>query len=282
MLSEKILRAMNDIADDTIEQVGRLIEEKRTRNCSRTNRRKIFNTVIIAAILISLASMSAYAAGRLINSPQAAEKVAVQEIEVLKNIGLLNADISFNVNANAVVELEEQEGDSYWFGRLFHHSYDVRWYLAEEKYGSNITVDTASGKITGLCINAQADETDIPERIEELPEDFISGNTENATWAFYRNFDDIFPSDMTVDRFCSLLAEYWGFSGYTLSDTEDSFYRENWEAVSGDSLLKDMPLENYYLTVFFDGDQKGVPMYLQLGQFPGYVSLLLGTRHAVG
>ena len=52
-----------------------------------------------------------------------------------------------------------------------------------------------------------------------------------------------------------------------------------------DSLLKDMPRENkdnYYLTVFFDGDQKGAPMYLQLHQFPGYIMLMVGTVHAVG
>ena len=40
--------------------------------------------------------------------------------------------------------------------------------------------------------------------------------------------------------------------------------------------------DNYYLTVFFDGDQEGVPMYIELTCFPGYVTLNVGTRHAVG
>ena len=91
---------------------------------------------------------------------------------------------------------------------------------------------------------------------------------------------------MTVDRFCSLLAEYWGFSGYTLADTDaEAFYGTHWDAIDGSTLLKDLSSdtrENYYLTVFFDGDQSGAPMYLQLFQFPGYVTLMLGTAHAVG
>jgi hypothetical protein len=91
---------------------------------------------------------------------------------------------------------------------------------------------------------------------------------------------------MTVDRFLTLLAGYWGFSGYRLADTVDETYEEApWSPVVADSLLKDMPrgnTDNYYLTVFFDGDQEGAPMYLQLTQFPGYVQLNFGTGHGVG
>ena len=91
---------------------------------------------------------------------------------------------------------------------------------------------------------------------------------------------------MTIDRFCTLLAEYWGFTGYTIADTDDEyFYHQHFDAPDGSTLLKDLNAdtnENYYLTVFFDGDQEGAPMYIQLHQFPGYVTLTLGTGHAVG
>ena len=83
-----------------------------------------------------------------------------------------------------------------------------------------------------------------------------------------------------------MLAEYWEFSGYRLADTvDDVFYDSRWSPVAADSLLKDMPsdnTDNYYLTVFFDGDQEGAPMYLQLSKFPGYVQLNFGTGHGVG
>ena len=71
-----------------------------------------------------------------------------------------------------------------------------------------------------------------------------------------------------------------------MADTIDEvFYDSHWSPVAADSLLKDMPsdnTDNYYLTVFFDGDQEGVPMYLKLTKFPGYVQLSVGTDHAVG
>ena len=64
------------------------------------------------------------------------------------------------------------------------------------------------------------------------------------------------------------------------------YFDEPRPPVDPDTLLKDMtnsdPGENYYLTVFFEGDQEGAPMYIQLHQFPGYVSLMVGTGHAVG
>ena len=88
-----------------------------------------------------------------------------------------------------------------------------------------------------------------------------------------------------MDRFCTLLAEYWGFTGYRIADTDDDFYGEHWDAVDGSTLLRDLSSDtrgNYYMTVFFEGDQEGAPMYLQLAQFPGRVSLMLGTGHAVG
>ena len=41
-------------------------------------------------------------------------------------------------------------------------------------------------------------------------------------------------------------------------------------------------MENFYLTVYFEGDQKGAPMYVQVQRFPGQVSLFAGTHHLVG
>ena len=38
----------------------------------------------------------------------------------------------------------------------------------------------------------------------------------------------------------------------------------------------------YYLTGFFEGDQEGVPMYLELGNYPGYVDLTIGNHHSIG
>ena len=265
-------------------------------------KKRMIAFALAAALMLSL-SIAAYAAS-LINSPQAAERVAKEEIERWKEIGLLNPKLNFEGEADRIVEIQDHKGDGSWYGRFFTHSYNVSFYLGpvswgnqtppaelvQRKYGCNLTIDTLTGKITAATIDARADTTDIPvlEIVREgpvNPQD-PDGEMEAVSYYFYENFDDIFPADMTVDRFCTLLAEYWGFSGYRLAETVDAFYYDEPQAsVDPDSLLKDLNAEkkaNYYLTVFFEGDQPGVPMYIQLNQFPGYVSLMVGTVHAVG
>ena len=258
--------------------------------------KKRWITFMIAAVLMLTLSVTAYAAHAAVSSPKAAEKVALEQIEVWKELGILSPEVSFDGKANDIREMEEEEGGAAWFGRLFPHSYQVFFYGPHrpgedgQKYGCSLWVDTMTGKITAANIDAAADEDAIPVREEEIEMPIDPANPdkgmEKSTWYFYDNYDDIFPADMTVDRFCELLAAYWGFSGYTIADTDDEyFYNQHFDAIDGSTLLKDInsdTSENYYLTVFFDGDQKGAPMYIQLHQFPGYVTLTLGTYHAVG
>ena len=239
----------------------------------------------IVVCLVLAIGAAAYATDDTISSPEEAEKAARQEIEVWKEMGLLMGEVDPGDENADVFEFPEEVGDDYWFGRIFKHRYDVR--IASEKYSLNITLDAETGKIVMLSVQAAADEEDVPVRSLEIevPYGPDPEQTKTETWYFYNNFEDIFPPERTLDEFCTLLAEYWGFSGYTLSDTEDEMYHETWEAVSGDSLLKDLystERANYYLTVFFEGDQQGAPMYVQLNEFPECVNLLIGTNHAVG
>ena len=88
------------------------------------------------------------------------------------------------------------------------------------------------------------------------------------------NYSDIVPDGMTVGRCCAMLAEYWGFGGYTI--------------LGDDGTMRDKLLTDFagagYITVFFAGDQSGVPMYIQLEGFTAgeEISLLIGTNHLVG
>ena len=251
----------------------------------------------IVAFALTLAltlalSAGACAAGEEIKTPEEAQKAALEQIGIWKDMGLLNPDVCFEGDADDIVEFEETVGGERWFGRLFTHGYDVRWYCnrsGSPKYGCNLRVDALTGTITMATIDAVADENAEPvrEMKMEYPVDPKNpeAEPETKTWYFYDNYTDIFPADMTVDRFCTLLAEYWGFSGYTLAETNDAEYGTHFEPIDGSTLLKDLngdSRDNYYLTVFFDGDQESAPMYIELHQFPGYVSLTLGTGHAVG
>ena len=299
MLSEKIIFALNNVDNSFLEEARELLDRPAAMQQGR--KKKSVRIILIAAVLAALMGASAYAVKTSVASPEAAAKVALQEIEVWKEMGLLSPNIHFEGEPNAIVENEEKKGNDYWYGRLFSHSYDVRWYLGpgdwgdqmppenlvRRKYGCNLQVDTLTGKIIQAWIDAR------PEKNEEPVGSVTVGGDpdrpeaeESRTLYFYDNFDDIFPADMTVDRFLTLLAEYWGFSGYRLADTVDeAFYDSHWSPVSADSLLKDVPsdnTDNYYMTVFFDGDQEGAPMYMQLKKFPGYVQLSVGTGHGVG
>jgi len=203
----------------------------------------------------------------------------------MEGVGLLLQDFTLEGEADDICEMSERDGGDYWFGRIFPHCYSVRWYFGGEeghKYGCVLNVDTQSGKITAATLYAVPDADDEPVR-----ETQASLENGGGTLYIYDNYDDIFPADMTVDRCCSLLAEYWGFSGYTLGDTEENFYyHEHWAAVNGSTLLRDLGKvnadQNYYLTVYFDGDQAGAPMYIQLLDFPGHTGIMLGTNHGIG
>ena len=277
---------------------GKADSSERSR---RVNMKRIVTLALAAALILSL-GVTAYAVKTSVASPEAAQKVALQELEVWKQMGLISPEISFEGNADQIVEIEEHSGSDYWYGRLFQHSYDVRWHLGpidwgdqeppselvKRKFGCNLRVDTLTGKITHAFIDVRPEEGDVPSGsvTVQFGDPDNPGTLVERELYFYEIFDEIFPADMTVDRFLTLLADYWGFSGYTLAETvDDQYYDAHWDPVAPDSLLKDMPsgnTDNYFLTVFFDGDQKGAPMYLQMTQFPGYSQLSFGTGHAVG
>ena len=217
--------------------------------------------LLIAAALVLVLAGSALAAGRLINSPAQAVKVARQEIAKMQDMGILSSEYRFfDGEPDYLGEAPNTGVSDYWFGRIFPHSYIVRGGTADGKYYMNLFVDTMSGKIVHISTEARADETDTP-----IPGGDVTVETGNGKETFhtYNNYDDILPDGMTVDEFCTLLAKYWGFSG-------------------GGELLTDFAGANSYLTVYFDGDQSGTPMYISLDRFPGRVSVLFGMLHQVG
>ena len=257
-------------------------------------------SILLSVLLMFMLSVTAFAENELIKTEDDAVEAAKREIEVWKEMGLLCPEVSLSEEPDSIVEIEPSTGDDYWYGRVFSHAYEVRWWMAARigtelevpAYGCNLRIDARTGNIIQADIEAIATGDDEPasEKTLELemgdPLDSTKTVKETKTIYFYDNFDDIFSADMTVDSFCTLLAEYWGFSGYTLGETiDEAYFDEPIPPVEASSLLKDMPTDtavNYYLTVFFDGDQEGAPVYIYLQQYPGYVMLSVGVTHAVG
>ena len=273
-----IMEAAGGIDDTIIMEVTSAMQEKNTEKTFRTKR--TLRTVLIAAALALVLAGSAFAAGRLINSPAQAVKVARQEIAKMQDMGILSSEFRFfDGEPDYLGEAPNMGVSDYWFGRIFPHSYIIRGTTADGKYFMNLFVDTMSGKIVQLTTEAKADETDEP-----IPgsEGVWDNGDELIPYYLYDNYDDILPDGMTVDKFCTLLAKYWGFSGYRLAQTDDAMFHYAQLNPGGGELLTDFAGANSYLTVYFDGDQSGTPMYISLDRFPGRVNVLFGMLHQVG
>ena len=273
-----IMEAAGGIDDEILMEVTSAMQEKNTEKTLRTKR--TLRTVLIAAALALVLAGSAFAAGRLINSPAQAVKVARQEIAKMQDMGILSSEYRFfDGEPDYLGEAPNMGVSDYWFGRIFPHSYIVRGTTADGKYFMNLFVDTMSGKIVQLTTEAKADETDEP-----IPgsEGVWDNGDELIPYYLYDNYDDILPDGMTVDKFCTLLAKYWGFSGYRLAQTDDAMFHYAQLNPGGGELLTDFAGANSYLTVYFDGDQSGTPMYISLDRFPGRVNVLFGMLLQVG
>ena len=258
---------------DTVTEVLKLTEANKITRRTGAPRRAA-RVALIAAIIFVLLIGSACAAGLYVNSPEQAWKIAQREIQKMKDMGILSQEVQIGSEAKQIIERREETDPEFYFERLFKRRYDIRVY-GDGKYSVNLYIDMETGKITYLSVGAKADEND--------------GLVERACWngekAYYpANYDDIIPADMTVDKLCTLLGEYWGFTGYMLSGTKDGFYGYNTTVPSGDMLVSELGDEPY-LTVYFDGDQSGVPMYIDLYGFigdRGGVYVNLGTNHGIG
>lgn len=263
-----IAEAMQPLAPSAETRKGGKISPMKKRKSG-----KLFKTALIAAVVASLLGVTAAAASYLVDSPEKALKTARAELAAMQELGILSREISLSDEPNDIVELESYTNNMIYPGRQFKSRYSVREWGG--KYSLTLDVDMATGKIFNFTVEAKADENDEP-----LPDRTFE--TENGeSLSYYSNFDDLFDPGMTVDVYCSALAKYWGYEGYTLSATEDSFYDYDTEAPDGNTLLSEI-CDGAYLTVYFDGDEDGTPMYIQLVRFPGRVCLMAGTNHAVG
>lgn len=239
-----------------------------------------------AAVLMLSLGIAAYAAYNAVSTPEAAEKVAREELARWRELGLIDPAVGFEGKADRIVEIEEERGGSSWYGRLFPHSFDVRWYFGEGKYSCNLNIDTLGGRIMYIDLFAEADEDAVPTGEIELT---VGPDGETKTFYYYDNFDDLLPADLTVDGFCTALARYWGSPGYRLADRGDPVFTEEYAAcfgsVDGSTRMLDVPWDmsgRCSLAVYFDGDADGAPIYIGLMRYPGYVGMDVGIRHPVG
>ncbi|MEI3100639.1 MAG: hypothetical protein V8T45_02060 [Oscillospiraceae bacterium] len=278
MRAEKLMDAMNGIRDEYVESAGKFlgqIEPEGGEKKPGGRRRGWVKIVLIAAVIASLLSLPAYALTEyLLNSPEQAQKQALEEVDRLNELGIIQVNLEPDQEATKIFKTQGQELGLDFFHRIIYPNYHVQ--LFDGKYKFVTQLDMASGKLQFISITAKADEED---RVYQEENSLPDGSSQTLTR--YDNTDDLVSPELTVGELCAALAEYWGFEGYTLSGTENTDYGWDTEAPAEDSLVKDI-LDGPYITVYFDGDQEGVPMYVELYTVSGATVMSIGTNHLVG
>lgn len=279
MKEEKLMDAMNNIRDEYLESAGKFLGQLEPEGGEKKpggRRRGWVKIVLIAAVIASLLSFPAYALTEyLLNSPEQALKQALKEIERLNELGIIRAEVEPDAEVRRIDKLPGGElGESY-FHRILYPRYQVG--ISGEKYTFIAQLDMATGKFQLISVNAHPDEDDKPIYREEISQ---PGRNVQIL-EYYDNTDDIVSPELTIGELCQALAEYWGFEGYTLSGTKNEDYNWDTAAPDEDSLVKDI-CDGPYITVYFQGDQEGVPMYIEINRFASYTSMSIGTNHMVG
>lgn len=264
-------------SDATKQEVERMIQE-RSRKRRPVLRRGVRMALVAAALVLVLAG-SALAVSYYVNSPEQALKVAGRELGVLQELGVLAEGIVMDSSLMEYVAEEPEEvmdAASQAFGheaRRLRPRYNFT--VNGEKYGLSGSVDMATGKLTKLSVSAVSDADD-----PILPgQEFIA--EDGTVYAHRDNFHDLIPEELTLEEMCAALCEYWGFTGYRLAGTENQVYGYDAPAPDGARRVQEF-FNEPYITVYFEGDDEGMPMYIELTSFPAYSAVIIGTNHAVG
>lgn len=260
------------------ERIRRLTMEKirSEEKLTQKPRGRALKITLIAAALAVLLMAGALAVGNYITSESQALAVARRELQVWKDMGILTADVK--LDGEDLMIWRDEEGSFQtkdWPHRVLNPIYYIRNYGG--KYSTVVYVDTLTGKIINLTIQAWADEGAEPVPDKQLE---LGPNNGNEVAYYYENFGDIFDPDITVGEFCQSLADYWGYDGFSIRRKGEDFRGDDPEGPAGE-LLSDCYAP--YIPVYFHGDQQGAPQYIQVMDLPGGAVLMVGIHgHALG
>lgn len=137
-----------------------------------------------------------------------------------------------------------------------------------------IYVSIDSGKALSCSIDIRPQEGD--PQLDKEPV-----NMGNREIYYYDSFDRVMREDMTLEEYCTLLNDYWGFGGYTISGTKYTDYSYDTQPPAGDTLMKDL-VGQPFVTLYFEGDQENMPMFLEGCNFPEDTHFSFGFGHMVG
>lgn len=157
--------------------------------------------------------------------------------------------------------------------RLLPSHYYVNCGTAEGNWVA-IYVSIDSGKALACSVDIRPQEGD--PQLEKEPIDMGNGDM-----YYYDSFARVMREDMTLEEYCTLLNDYWGFDGYTISGTQYADYGYDTQPPAGDTLVKDV-MGQPFVTLYFEGDQENMPMFLEGCNSPEDIHFSFGFGHMVG
>ena len=209
----------------------------------------------------------------LTEEQQAALAAAQAALDELYDLGLLSIHHTLVPEVGPNIRTTEADMKITVSERLLPPCYYVNCGTAEGNWAS-IYVSIDSGKALSCSIDIRPQEGDA--QLDKNPVDMGSGDR-----YYYDSFDRVMREDMTLEEYCTLLNEYWGFDGYTISGTQYADYGYDTQPPAGDTLMKDL-MDQPFVTLYFEGDQQDMPMFLEGLYFPEDTHFSFGFGHAVG
>lgn len=210
----------------------------------------------------------------LTEEQEAALTAAQAALDELYDLGLLNTHHTLDLSPLDHAEITEPDKKATSFNdRILPPCYYVNC-STEEGNWIVIYVSIDSGKALACSVDIRPQEGD--PQLEKEPIDMGNGDM-----YYYDSFARVMREDMTLEEYCTLLNDYWGFDGYTISGTQYADYGYDTQPPAGDTLVKDL-MGQPFVTLYFAGDQEGMPMFLEGNYFPEDTHFKFGFFHMVG
>lgn len=218
-------------------------------------------TILIAAALaITLLTVSVMALEtKNMMDGTTALRILNRELRVMNELGIITKELEFS-RGELIIDLEGAPMHFQLFKRDDMPTFSLITYGDAVPLRADVNVNT--GKIVSLTLTAPPGPDEKPSR--ELP----YAGKDGGTCYFYANFQDLLEPGVTLGEFSGKLCEYWDYSGYTLPYADP-----------------DKPLTDYCqnrVEVYFEGDEAGVPQYIELYDFANGATILFGVRHSLG
>lgn len=172
---------------------------------------RALRTAVLIVLAVALLSVCAVAVQMIKSKPDLITQCNLG-LDTLRELGLFTAE--FEVAADADVPDFEYDGhgerpqlpEERYEGVINLRGYDS----AEKKYYYNMDVDTDTGKITGLLINAKPQRDWVPYYVA------FWNDPAYSAMGFYDNYDAILDPELTLGRMCAAWAQYQGYERYEL------------------------------------------------------------------